>query len=251
MALPSPSTTTGSPPVDHGLASRDHGLASRDHGLLDIDDTDGSNPIIDDKEVPEQEGQYTLPASLDAGLPVDNDTCFNSPIDSSLHVDDDTRFNTIINDNEVLQEAQDAVQPQRYLATLPPTHSITPGSQLADHGPSTLQDALPVDEHACFNSIVLHDKIDEDVRQGVVELVVESKSKAVINNDEYAVLAEANDHTMDLGVPDSASLSTQAPGTDTLFYTNFTYVFCFFPRSLLNDSHYIVTVYFFSVELSC
>jgi hypothetical protein len=251
MALPSPSTTTGSPPADHGLASRDHGLASRDHGLLDIDDTDGSNPIIDDKEVPEQEGQYTLPASLDAGLPVDNDTCFNSPIDSSLHVDDDTRFNTIINDNEVLQEAQDAVQPQRNLATLPPTHSITPGSQLADHGPSTLQDALPVDEHACFNSIVLHDKIDEDVRQGVVELVVESKSKAVINNDEYAVLAEANDHTMDLGVPDSASLSTQAPGTDTLFYTNFTYVFCFFPRSLLNDSHYIVTVYFFSVELSC
>ncbi len=80
MALPSPSTTTGSPPADHGLASRDHGLASRDHGLLDIDDTDGSNPIIDDKEVPE-EGQYTLQASLDAGLPVNDDTCFNSLID--------------------------------------------------------------------------------------------------------------------------------------------------------------------------
>ncbi len=212
MALPSPSTTTGSPPADHGLASRDHGLAYRDHGLLDNDDN---------KEVPEQEGQYTLPASHDAGLPVDDDTCFNSPIDSSLHVDDDTRFNTIINDNEVLQEAQDAVQPQRNLASLPPTHSITPGSQLADHGPSTLQDALPVDEHASFNSIVLHDKIDKDVRQGVVELVVESKSKAIINNDKYAVANMINHTTVD-GVPDSASLSTQAPGTDSLFYTKST-----------------------------
>jgi hypothetical protein len=256
MALPSLWTTTGSPPADHGLASRDDGL---------LDDDTGSNPIIDDKEVPE-EGQYTLQASLDASLPVDEDTCFNSPIDpkkvqeevqdvvrasldACLHVDDDTGFNLIINDNKVLQEAQDALQPQRNLATLPPTHSITPGSQFADHGPSTLHDALPVDEVAGFNSIVLHDKIDKDVRQGVVELVVELKSKAVIKDDEYTVLAKTNDHTMDVGVPDNASLSTQAPSTDTLFYTNSTYVF-FFPMSLLNDSHYSHSVYFFSMELS-
>jgi long-subunit fatty acid transport protein len=43
----------------------------------------------------------------------------------------------------------------------------------------------------------------------VVQLDVESKSKAVINDDEYAVLAKMNNHTMDVGVPDSASLSTQ------------------------------------------
>jgi hypothetical protein len=46
MALPSPSTTTGSP---------DHDLASLDNGPLDNDDT-GVNPIIDDKEV-QEEGQ--------------------------------------------------------------------------------------------------------------------------------------------------------------------------------------------------
>ncbi len=61
MALSSPSTTTGSPPADHGLASLNN-------GPLDDDDT-GSNPIIDDKEV-QEEGQYTLQASLDTGLPV-------------------------------------------------------------------------------------------------------------------------------------------------------------------------------------
>jgi hypothetical protein len=223
MTLPSPSTTTGSAPADHD------GLASPGDGPPDNDDT-GSKPIIDDKEVQEV-GQYTLQASLDTGLPVDNDTCFNSLIfpkkvqeevhdvvraflDASLHVDDVTGFNSIINDNKVPHEAQDAVQPQRNLATLPPTHSITPGSQLADHGPSTLDDTLPVDEDAGFNSFV---------RQGVVELDLESKSKAVINDDEFALLAKTNDHTMDVvGVPDSASLSTQAPGTDTLFYTNFT-----------------------------
>jgi hypothetical protein len=230
MALPSPLTTTGSPPADHDLASLDN-------GLLDDDDT-GANPIIDDKEV-QEEGQYSLQASLDTGLPVDGDARFNSLIDpkkvqeevqdvvrasldACLRVDGDTGFNSIINDNKVLHEAQDAVQPQRNLATLPSTHSITPGSQLADHGPSTLDDALPVDEDAGFNSIVLHDKIDEDVRQGVVQLDVESKSKAVINDDEYAVLAKTNDHTMNVGVPDSASLSTQAPRTDSLFYTNST-----------------------------
>jgi hypothetical protein len=180
MALPSPSTTTGSPPADHDLASLNN-------GPLDDNDT-GTNPIIDDKEV-QEEGQYSLQASLDTGLPVDNNTRFNSLIDpkkvqeevqdvvrasldACLHVDDDAGFNSIINDNKVLHEAQDAVQPQRNLATLPSTHSITPCSQLADHGPSTLDDALPVDEDAGFNSIVLHDKIDKDVRQGVVQLDV-------------------------------------------------------------------------------
>jgi hypothetical protein len=193
MDFPPSSTATGSPPADHGLASLDD-------GLLDDDGT-GSNPVNDDKKV-QEEGQDTPQASLDAGLPVD----------------DDTGFNSLIDDNKVLQEAQ----PQRNLATLPPTHSITPGSQLADHGPSTLDDALPVDEDAGFNAIVLHDKVDEDVRQGVVELDVESESKAVLNDDEYAVLVKTNDHTMDAGVPDSASFSTQPPGTDTLFYTNST-----------------------------
>jgi hypothetical protein len=193
MDFPPSSTATGSPPADHGLASLDD-------GLLDDDGT-GSNPVNGDKKV-QEEGQNTPQASLDAGLPVD----------------DDTGFNSLIDDNKVLQEAQ----PQRNLATLPPTHSITPGSQLADHGPSTLDDALPVDEDAGFNSIDLNDKIDEDVRQGVVELDVESESKAVLNDDEYAVLVKTNDHTMDAGVPDSASFSTQPPGTDTLFYTNST-----------------------------
>jgi hypothetical protein len=135
---------------------------------------------------------------------------------------DDTGVNSFINDNKVLHEAQDAVQPQINLATLPSIYSITPGSQLTDHGPSTHDDALPVDEDAGFNLI---DKIDEDVRQGVVQLDVESKSEAVINDDVYAVLAKTNNHTMDVGVPDSASLSTQAPRTDSLFYTNSTYVF--------------------------
>jgi hypothetical protein len=65
MTLPSPSTTTGSAPADHD------GLASPGDGPPDNDDT-GSKPIIDDKEVQEV-GQYTLQASLDTGLPVDNE----------------------------------------------------------------------------------------------------------------------------------------------------------------------------------
>jgi hypothetical protein len=55
----------------------------------------------------------------------------------------------------------------------------------------------------------------------VVELEAEPKSKSVTNNDEYAV-ANMNDHKTDDGVPDSTSRSTQAPGTDSLFYTKFT-----------------------------
>ena len=266
MALPSPSTTTGISPPDHGLASRDHGLASRVDGLPDMDDT-GSNPIIDDKEVPE-EGQHTLQASLDAGLPVNDHTCFNSPIDPkkvqeevqdvvrasldvSLHVDDDTRFNSIINDNEVLQEAQDAVQPQRNLATLPPTHLITPGSQLADHGPSTLQDALPVDEHAGFNWIVLHDKIDEDVRQGVVELALWKRNprpSSTMTSMPYLLKRRTTPWIL---VFLTAPLFLHKLLVLIPYSTQISRTYFFFPRSLLNDSHYIVTVYFFSVELSC
>jgi hypothetical protein len=69
MALPSPSTTTGSRPVDHDLASLDN-------GLLDDNDT-GANPIIDDEEV-QEEGQYSLQASLDTGLPVDDEFTYRS-----------------------------------------------------------------------------------------------------------------------------------------------------------------------------
>jgi hypothetical protein len=70
-------------------------------------------------------------------------------------------------------------------------------------------------DDAGFNPTVLHDKIEEDERQGVVELDVALKSKAVTNYDEYAV-ANSNNQTMDVRVPDVTSLSTQAPGTDTL-----------------------------------
>jgi hypothetical protein len=101
------------------------------------------------------------------------------------------------------------------------SHSITPGSQLADHGLSTLDDVLHVDDDARLRNLIVHDKKEQEECQDVVELEAEPKSKSVTNNDEYAV-ANMNDHKTDDGVPDSTSRSTQAPGTDSLFYTKFT-----------------------------
>jgi hypothetical protein len=101
------------------------------------------------------------------------------------------------------------------------SHYITPGSQLADHGLSTLDDVLQVDDDARLRNLIVHDKKEQEECQDVVELEAEPKSKSVTNNDEDAV-ANMNDHKTDDGVPDSTSRSTQAPGTDSLFYTKFT-----------------------------
>jgi hypothetical protein len=101
------------------------------------------------------------------------------------------------------------------------SHLITPGSQLADHGLSTLDNVLHVDNNAGLRNLIVHDKKEQEECQDVVKLEAELKSKSVTNNDEYAI-ANMNDHKTNDGVPDSTSRSTQAPGTDSLFYTKFT-----------------------------
>jgi hypothetical protein len=51
----------------------------------------------------------------------------------------------------------------------PPSHSITPGSQLADQGLSIANDVLPVDHNTVFN-LTLQDKKEKGEGQDVVQL---------------------------------------------------------------------------------